>query len=95
MKLSLRRFHIALVLHVLFVCIYVSAINTYITRKHKTSIDASIIVAAFQKCGISNTIDSSEDHLIREEIPMDVDDDNNLDPKQDIEELDYFTDSDD
>ena len=61
------------------------------------SIDASIIVASFLKCRISNAIDGSEDHLIRDEIPKHVDDneeDDDLDPEQDIDDLDYFTDSD-
>ena len=52
------------------------------------SINASIIiVASLLKCGISNAIAGSGDHLIREEIPKDVDDDeddDNLDPEQDM-----------
>ena len=76
-------------------CIH--AINTYITPKRKTSIDASIIDASFLKRGISNAIDGPEDHLIREEIPKDVDDDeddDNLDLERDIDDLDHFKEGD-
>ena len=51
------------------------------------SIDPEIITSAFLRCGISNAVDGSEDDLIREEIPkeieqpiIDEEDDNDIDP---------------
>ena len=37
-------------------------------------IQDEIIIKSFKKCGISNTLDESEDSEIREEIPTDFED---------------------
>ena len=50
------------------------------------------------KCGLSNIVNGSEDHVIQEEIPKQTqikDDDNNnwdIDPLEGIHELDCFSD---
>ena len=57
------------------------------------SIDPKIIVKSFLKCGISNSVDGSEDSLIWVEISVTTDanyeEDNNNDddPFQDIDEI--------
>ena len=61
------------------------------------SISAETVAKSFLTCGISNALDGSEYHLIREEIPKDIDDDEEdgifADPDEDVDELDPFTDS--
>ena len=52
-------------------------------------------------CGISNAVDGSEDHFIREEIPRDLEDGNDeadqdgAGEDDDVDDLDPFSDSDD
>ena len=50
-------------------------------------------------CGISNAVDGSEDHFIREEIPRDLEDgDDEADQgagEDNVDDLDPFSDSDD
>ena len=45
------------------------------------SIDVNTIVQSFLRCGISNAVDGTEDHLIRDDIPreVDMDEDDNED----------------
>ena len=62
------------------------------------SISVEIITKSFLTCGISNALDGSEDHLIREEIPKDIDEDKEstcADQDEDIDELDPFSDCED
>ena len=64
------------------------------------SIDADIIIRSFLRCGISNTVDRSEDDEIRDEIPRDIKADitdgayNEEDSDAEIDELDFFSDED-
>ena len=64
------------------------------------SIDPEIIVKSFLRCGISNSVDGSEDSLIWVEIPVTMntdneqDDNNDDDPFQDIDKINSFTDDD-
>ena len=69
-------------------------------RDLQRCIDADIIIRSFLRCGISNTVDGSEDDEIRDEIPRDIEADitdgahNEEDPDADIDELDFFSDED-
>ena len=52
----------------------------------------------FLTCGISSTLNGSEDQLIHKEILKDIDDNEDgtyADPDEDIDELDPFSDTED
>ena len=53
-----------------------------------TNISAKTITKLFLTCGISSALDGWEGHLIHEEIPQDIDDDEDsthADPDEDID----------
>ena len=64
------------------------------------SISADTISKFFLVCGISNSVNGSEDDLIREEIPRDLEDSDDetyegAGEDDDVNDLDPFSDSDD
>ena len=63
------------------------------------STDSELIILGFLRRGISNTVDGLEDDLIQQEIPkqvvtdVDKEEDDDVNPFADIDQVDGFSDS--
>ena len=77
--------------------VHVSHINNIMASTHYRLM-TKMSTKLFLTCGISSALDGSEGHLIHEEIPKDIGDDEEsscADPDEDIDELDPFSDTED